>query len=70
MWCLFERAVFRAGWYAALASIPFYENRFVRGPLARQRGRGWTEVTDHPLSTYSWERIGGVTSAEYGRGAA
>jgi hypothetical protein len=45
----FELAAFRAGWHAARSGMPFAENPFSRGPLARFRnhwGRGWSAHVD------------------------
>ncbi|KVC71426.1 hypothetical protein WI73_11435 [Burkholderia ubonensis] len=60
MLTLFERAAFRAGWRAARAGVPFHENPFTRGALARfarQWGCGWAAANDcaRPYSFYDWE---------------
>ncbi|MEN8511976.1 hypothetical protein [Burkholderia sp. RS02] len=64
----FERAAFRAGWRDARAGIPFHENPFTCGALARfarQWGCGWAAANDYQLSFYDWEGFGGMTPAEY-----
>ncbi|KUZ78280.1 hypothetical protein [Burkholderia ubonensis] len=71
---LFERAAFRAGWRAARAGVPFHENPFTRGALARFAhpwGCGWAAANDHarPFGFYDWERSVG-TPVDLAREAA
>ncbi|KVO82419.1 hypothetical protein WL21_08825 [Burkholderia ubonensis] len=74
MLTLFERAALRAGWRAARAGVPFHENPFARGALARfarQWGCGWAAANDYvrPFGFYDWERSGGAL-ADLAREAA
>ncbi|WP_174959657.1 hypothetical protein [Burkholderia aenigmatica] len=58
---LFERAAIRAGWRDARAGIPFHENPFTRGALARFErhwGRGWAAANEcpRPWQVQDWEQ--------------